>query len=160
LLSGALSTVVMLAAYALSSGNANKYFSAVLGLAISTTMVSYLFIFPTVIRLRKTHPDTPRPYRIPGGIIGVRICGKLATLWALLATIGLIWPGIGVNWFGGTGVPDASLPSGFENKRWEYEMTQVIPLLLVLAIGAIFYALGAPTRKRAELASKRDREAV
>lgn len=147
-LSGVLSTGVMVAAYALSSGDANKYFSAVLGLAISTTTISYLFIFPTIIRLRTTRADVPRPYRIPGGAIGVHICGILATFWALLATVGQIWPGIGVNWFGAGGNPNDSLPSGFEHQRGSFELTQILPLLAVLAVGVIFYALGTPTRRR------------
>src|SRR5207248_1427686 len=64
---GILATVVMIAAFKLSSGDANKYFSAVLGLAISTTTISYLCIFPTVIKLRYSRPDVVRPYRIPWG---------------------------------------------------------------------------------------------
>lgn len=31
------------------------------------------------------------------------------TFWALLATVALIWPGFGVNWFGGGGNPNDNL---------------------------------------------------
>jgi len=63
----------------LTSGDANKYFNAVLGLAISTTTISYLAIFPALIKLRYSHPHVLRPYRIPWGNVGAWICGVLTT---------------------------------------------------------------------------------
>jgi amino acid transporter len=39
-------------------------------------IVMYALMFAAVIRLRYTQPDTPRPYRIPGGLTGVwLVCG-------------------------------------------------------------------------------------
>jgi amino acid transporter len=145
-LSGVLATIVMVLAFLLSQGDTKKYFSAVLGLAISTTTLSYLGIFPALIRLRYLRPDTHRPYRVPGGRMGVWLCGTIVSLWALIATVTLIWPGLGVGWFGTPGKPDDSLPGGFAGQRLPYELTQVIPLLIFLALGLIFYALGAKTR--------------
>jgi len=147
-LSGVLSTVVMVLAFMLSQGDSNKYFAAVLGLAISTTMISYLFLFPAVIKLRYTHGQSDRPYRVPWGMKGVWMCGVAATFWALLATVGLLWPGLGVNWFGAMGKPDESLPAGFGGERLEYELTQILPLFLFLGLGAMFYVMGRPTRMR------------
>jgi glutamate:GABA antiporter len=153
LLSGVISTLLMALAISLSHGDANRYFQAVLGLAISTTTVAYLTIFPTLIKLRYTRPDVPRPYRIPGGMAGAWICGGLTTFWALLATVGLLWPGFGVGWFGTHGNPDASLPEGFAGQRLAYEVTQIAPLLLFLGLGLLFYALGRPTREQAHSVS-------
>ena len=76
LLSGIFSTIVMVLAFQLTTGNSAKYFTVVLSLAISTTTISYLLVFPTLIRLRYTHPHVPRPYRVPGGMAGA---------WALRA---------------------------------------------------------------------------
>ena len=103
---------------------------------------------PSVIKLRYSHGEVARPYRIPWGMAGLWICGALATFWALLATVGLLWPGLGVNWFGATGKPDESLPTGFSHLRMQYELSQIVPLLLFLGMGMAFYAMGAPTRKR------------
>jgi amino acid transporter len=139
LLSGVMATVLMILAFNLTSGNAGKYFSAVLGLAISTTTISYLAIFPAVTVLRYKYPEVHRPYRIPGGKVGVWIVGGLAEFWAVFAVIVLLWPGFL------TAHPDASLPAGFT--RMEYEVSQIIPLLVLVALGALFYALGAPTRQ-------------
>ena len=59
LAAGAVATVTMFMAYWLSSGNAAKYFSVVLGLAISTSAMAYLAIFPALTRLRRDRFASP-----------------------------------------------------------------------------------------------------
>jgi len=103
----------------------------------------YLLIFPSVIKLRYSHPDVPRPYRIPWGKFGLWAAGILTTAWCALTTIAIIYPGIG------TAHPDDSLPEGFAHQRLEYTLSQVIPLVVMILIGLLFYALGAPTRRQA-----------
>src|SRR4051794_34952618 len=142
ILSGVFSTIVMVLAYQLTTGNANKYFTAVLGLAISTTTISYLVVFPAVIKLRYTHGHVPRPYRIPWGNKGAWICGVLCTAWSALATVALLYPGFG------TSNPDSFLPDGWEGQRRAYEVSQFVPLAVLIALGILFYALGAPTRAK------------
>jgi amino acid transporter len=141
LMSGVFSTIVMVAAFRLT-GNADKYFTAVLGLAISTTTIAYLLVFPAVIKLRYTHGHVHRPYRIPFGNAGAWICGVLCTLWAALATVALLFPGFG------TSHPDASLPDGWAHQRGAYEVSQFVPLAILIALGVLFYVLGAPTRAK------------
>jgi glutamate:GABA antiporter len=142
LLSGVFSTIVMVLAFQLTSGNANKYFTAVLGLAISTTTIAYVVIFPAVIKLRYTHGHVPRPFRVPGGKLGVWLAGGLCTLWAAFATVALLYPGFG------TAHPDSALPDGWAGQRGAYEVSQFVPLAVLIGIGLIFYALGAPTRRQ------------
>jgi amino acid transporter len=147
LLSGVFATLMFVAAFQFTSGDTAKYFTAALGLAISTTTISYLSIFPALYLLRKKHPHVPRPFRIPGGdgvALGISV---LTWLWAALATVSLLWPGFATSmdvasW-------DASLPEGFEGQRLQYELSQLIPLLGFIAVGVLFYALGAPTRRQA-----------
>jgi glutamate:GABA antiporter len=143
LLSGAVSTIVLILALTLTSGNAAKYFSATLGLVISMVTVTYVLIFPAVIKLRYSYPDVPRPYRIPGGTVGLWVVGILTTAWAALTTVAIIWPGIG------TSDPNASLPTGFGGERLQYTLSQVVPLGVMVLIGLVFYALGRPTRRQA-----------
>jgi glutamate:GABA antiporter len=143
LLSGVVSTAVLILALTLTSGNAGKYFSVTLGLVISMVTVTYVLIFPAVIRLRYKYPDIPRPYRIPGGTAGLWVVGILTTAWAAFTTIAIIYPGIG------TADPDASLPTGFTGQRMEYTLSQVIPLAVMVLIGLAFYAAGASTRRQA-----------
>ena len=63
--SGIVATIVVVLAHQITSGNAAKYFDAVLGVTISTTLISYLLIYPALWKLRRSHPDTPRPFRMP-----------------------------------------------------------------------------------------------
>jgi amino acid transporter len=107
-----------------------------------------VLIFPAVIKLRYSHPDVPRPYRIPGGKVGLWTAGILTTAWAAFTTIAIIYPGIG------TAHPDDSLPSGFEHQRLQYTLSQLIPLVVMVLIGLLFYALGAPTRRQAAAAGE------
>ena len=73
-LSGLVATVLMIVAFQITGANSSRYFAAVLGLTISTTTISYLFIFPALIKLRYSRPDVPRPYRVPGGMAGAWVC--------------------------------------------------------------------------------------
>ena len=68
LLSGVAATVFMVAAVnLLNSSSAADAFAVVLTIAISTTLISYLWIFPAAIKLRYSYPEVHRPYRVPGG---------------------------------------------------------------------------------------------
>jgi amino acid transporter len=142
LLSGVVSSGVLVLALTLTSGNAAKYFSATLGLVISMVTITYVLIFPAVIRLRYKYPDLPRPYRIPGGTAGLWVAGILTTAWAAFTTLAIIYPGIG------TAHPDSSLPSGFSGERVQYTLSQVIPLAVMILIGLGLYALGGRTRSQ------------
>jgi amino acid transporter len=138
---GAVATATMFMAYWLSSGNAAKYFSVVLGLAISTSAMAYLAIFPALTKLRYSHARAARAFRIPGGKPVVWLVSAVTTMWAFVATVGLLWPGVG------SSPADSSLPTGWAGQRWTFEMTQAIPLAVTLMLGVIWYAMGAPTRR-------------
>jgi glutamate:GABA antiporter len=145
LLSGVVATVVLILSLQLTSGNVAKYFSVTLGLVISMVTITYVLIFPAVIRLRYKYPDIERPYRIPGGTVGLWVAGILTTAWAAFTTIAIIYPGIG------TAHPDDSLPSGFAGERLQYTLSQVIPLAVMILVGVAFYLSGAPTRRQARV---------
>ena len=147
LLSGVVSTIVLILALQLTHGNAQKYFSVTLGLVISMVTITYVLIFPSVIKLRYSHPEIPRPYRIPGGTVGLWAAGILTTAWAALTTIEIIYPGTF------TAHPDNSLPTAFTGERLAYTLSQAIPLGGMILIGLVFYALGAPTRRQTATAA-------
>ena len=80
---------------------------------------------------------------------GAWICSILPTFLCLLATVVLIWPGFDVTWFGAGGDPNASLAFvGFSHQRPQYELSQIIPLTVIVVIGVVFYLLGAKTRQQ------------
>src|SRR3954467_8373315 len=139
-LSGAVSTIVMVLAFQLSGGDNEKYFSAVLNCVLLFTTLSYIVIFPTIIKLRYSHPHVHRPYKVPFGMAGVWICGILTTFWALLASVVGLFPGLG----GGGLLNDSALPDGFS--RGTFELVVFIPLVITLLIGVVFYAMGRKTR--------------
>jgi len=141
LAAGGVATVTMVMASWLSSGNAAKYFSVVLGLAISTSALAYLAIFPALTRLRYSMAQAPRPFRIPGGAPVVWLVSAMTTLWAVVATVGLLWPGVG------SSPADASLPTGWARQRGAFELTQALPLVATLILGVVWYAMGASTRR-------------
>lgn len=90
----------------------------------------------------RVRPDVRRPYEVPGGRNGAIVISVLTTFFAFMATVGLLWPGIG------TSDPDAALPAGFEGARAEYELTQFLPLILFVIAGALFYRAGKATREK------------
>ncbi len=56
-------------------------------------IVMYALMFASVIRLRYTQPETPRPYRIPGGIAGVWMVGGIGLLGCIVSfVLGFIPP--------------------------------------------------------------------
>src|SRR3954471_2010251 len=141
-LSGTVSTIVMILAFQLSGGDAEKYFSAVLNVVLLFTTISYLTIFPTLIKLRYSHGHVYRPYKVPFGMAGVWICGLLTTFWALLASVVGLFPGLG----DGGLLNDDALPDGFS--RGTFELVVFIPLLVTLALGVLFYVMGRRTREQ------------
>jgi hypothetical protein len=70
--------------------------------------------------------------------------GILTTAWAAFTTLAVLYPGIG------TAHPDDSLPTGFTGQRGQYELSQLVPLGVMIVIGLIFYALGRRTRMQTE----------
>ncbi|WP_169736662.1 APC family permease [Pseudonocardia spinosispora] len=141
-LSGLLASAVMVAALNFTDGDSGKYFSAGLNLAISMTMVAYLTVFPTLPVLRRRFPDVARPFTVPGGRLGGYVVSVLSTSIVAFTLSQLLWPGVGIGWFGSSGSPDDALPSAFEGQRWTYEVTQLVPLALFLAIGVAFFLIG------------------
>jgi amino acid transporter len=56
-------------------------------------IVMYALMFAGVIKLRYTEPDTPRPYRIPGGLPGVWVVGGVGLLGCVASfVLGFIPP--------------------------------------------------------------------
>ena len=58
---------VLCAAVAFFNSGADSTFQVVLDIAISTTLLSYVMIFPAILKLRYSHGDVPRPYTFRSG---------------------------------------------------------------------------------------------
>jgi amino acid transporter len=139
--SGVVATIVVVLAQQITSGNAAKYFDAVLGVTISTTLISYLLIYPALWKLRRSHPNTPRPYRMPA----YRPLTVLLMVLVAIASVQLIAPGLGKSWFGSD-----FAPSGWTHaERFTYLWTELTPVLCFIAIGVLFWWMGRKTRAEA-----------
>jgi len=133
LVSGAVALATMVVDLTLSGGDGQRYFSAALTLAVALIVLAYLLVFPTFVALRLKEPALPRPFRVPGGTGVAWAITGVATGWALLAAICLLWPGVG------TSDPDAALPPGFAGDRASFELLVLGPVLVLLAAHTCFY---------------------
>lgn len=138
-ISGILATIVLIGVHEISGGDAAKYFGAVLGIAISTTLISYIAIFPALWKLRVSFPDHPRPYRAPWA----PFLSILLTAWVIFATVQLLLPGVGIDWFS-----DEFRPEGWlAEERWSYLLIEAVPLAIFIITGVIFYFAGTKVRE-------------
>jgi amino acid transporter len=136
--SGIVASIIVILAETITRGDSAKYFGAVLGVTISTTLISYLGIYPAVWKLRRSHPEVSRPYRMPF----MEPLTIVLVLLIVIATIQLIMPGLGDSWFGDAYRPDKWVYS----EKWIYLLTEFVPVLAFAAIGTLFWFLGRKTR--------------
>ena len=131
-MTGIVASIAMIAAViitAFGSGSIVLLFGLVLGFVISTTTLSYLFIFPSYLILRYKYPNVNRPYKVPGGMLGAWIVTLLPLAYAAVASFYILWP------------TDATVASNSVT-RFTYEMTQFVPLAIIVLLTTVFYIWG------------------
>jgi amino acid transporter len=144
-LSGVTSSVFCVAAiYMLKNQSTASAFTVVLDIAISTTLISYLWVFPAALKLRYTHPHVHRPYVHPGGNVGIWISTILTTFWIALGSYEAVFPdtlekifGVGYAFKGSWGVG-----------RGEFEVLTLGALGVILVIALVGYYLGTEVRRQ------------
>jgi len=136
--SGIVATIVVVLATQITNGDAEKYFGAVLGVTISTTLISYLLIYPALWKLRVSHPEVNRPFRMPL----YRTLTVVLMVLVAAASVQLIAPGAGYHWFSG----DFAASGWTYGERFTYLWTELIPVLVFIAVGVLFWWLGRKTR--------------
>src|SRR5919205_417664 len=99
-LSGLASSAFCIVAIAAFNGGQNAKFQVVLDIAISTTLISYLWIFPAVLKLRYSHPAVHRPYVHPWGLRGLWVSTILTTFWIALGVFQAVFPDVLEKLFG------------------------------------------------------------
>lgn len=134
-LSGLIATVTCVLAHELT-GDADRYFSAGLNLAISTTLLSYLGIYPAYARIRRTHPaPRSRALRDPRAADAAT---ALVTGFLLLGAVAVFWPGVFT-----PGLPDGGLPGGWHAAdRGTFELLQLVPITVFVGLGVWFHRAG------------------
>ena len=152
-MSGVVATAFMIAAQKLATGSAADTFTVVLYLATSTTLLSYLLIFPTVIKLRYSHPEVHRPYRLPFGMVGVWAAALVCTAWMVLGSWVALFPGTLEKYVFGL---QYSVEDNYGVSRLRFEAFTLGTLAIIVVIGVIGYALGASVRKQDVSVSRMD----
>ena len=152
-MSGIVSTIFMVVAVAAFNGGQNSKFVVVLDIAISTTLISYLWIFPAAIKLRFSHGHVYRPYRVPGGNKGLVAAGVITTLWVALGSWVAVFPGTLERLFG--------ISYDFKGEwgvtRSTFEVLTLGTLAVIFGLALLGYALSGSVRaRRVELALQRD----
>jgi amino acid transporter len=132
----------MFAAEQFSTGSNSSTFAVVLYLATSTTLLSYLLIFPAAVRLRQTHGHVPRPYRVPGGSKGLWLFTGVITAWMVLGSWVALFPGTLERLFG----KSYNIHDVYGVTRMRFEVFTLGTLVIILAIGVVGYWMGAPVR--------------
>jgi glutamate:GABA antiporter len=142
-MSGILASIFMVVAVASFHGGTDAKFIVVLDIAVSTTLISYLWIFPAAIKLRFSHPHIRRPYRVPGGNRGMWIVGGLTTFWVALGSFVATFPGVLEKLFG----VSYDFKDEWGVSRGTFEALTLGTLAVVLAIAVVGYALGRSVRE-------------
>ena len=127
-MSGIVATIAMAVAIFVTSfasgGNIATLFGLVLGFTISTTTLSYLFIFPAYLILRYKYAHVRRVYQVPGGMVGAWIVTLLPLAYAAIASYFIL------------------IPISPSVDRLTYELTQFIPLGIIVLLTIVFYIWG------------------
>jgi len=142
-MSGIVSSAFCITAiYLLKHQSTANAFTVVLDIAISTTLISYLWIFPAALKLRYSHPRVHRPYVHPWGNVGIWVSTILTTFWIALGSWEAVFPdtlerlfGVGYGFKGSWGVGQG-----------EFEALTLGALAVIFAIALIGYAAGAGVR--------------
>ena len=82
-LMGVIATAITVLAYVLDPTQSNVFWT-LFALSSIVFLIPYLLMFPALLVLRRTHPDQPRPYVIPGGRLGAWLCTILCEAGILL----------------------------------------------------------------------------
>lgn len=102
-LNGVISSVLVIAQETLSSEGGNVFW-ALFSMQLVVLMMSYVPMFPALLRLRKTDPDANRPFVCPGGPVTLRVMSILPAAEALVAIVVNVVP------FDGSEAEMAKLP--------------------------------------------------
>ncbi len=148
LASGVVSSAFVFFVFLATSGKLENFFAVMLSLTVSTTAVSYFFIFPALVRLRYAYPDTHRPYRVPGGMAGAWAAAIISEAFVVLTAVTLLWPGAINALFG----QSYSVEASWGVSRPFFEWVTLGAFGAMVLLGLVFWAVGAWNVRRGLLA--------
>ena len=141
ILSGILATVTVIASLlvaAFGSESIGTLFAQVLGVAISIALLAYLLMFLTFLILHYTYPAVPRPYRVPGGLVGAWIVTLLPMAYVGIACYFLLIPS------------DVYLQNNHLD-RLTFELSHFVPLACIVLLTIVLYVWGQSERQNRDV---------
>jgi amino acid transporter len=143
MLSGVIASAFMVAAVQLLNSGSADTFGVVLNMAISTTLISYVLMFPSVYLLRRRYPNVPRPFRLPGaGDKPLLACVAVITFWVTLGSWTAVFPGTLDKLLG----LDYSFADSWGVSQGKFEAFTLGTLAVIVVISVAGYYAGARTR--------------
>ncbi len=136
--SAIIGSIFVVLVFVLTSGSLASFFTVMVTLVISLTALMYFFMLPSVIPLRRKYPDRPRPYRVPGGTVGLWVCVVLAEVVIVLTAITLLWPGLLDRMLG----MSYSIEDSWGVSRVFFEVVTLGTLAFFIATGIVFWLVG------------------
>jgi amino acid transporter len=136
--SGIIGSAFVVLVFTMTSGSLSSFFGVMLSIIISLTAMQYFFIMASVLTLRKKYPNHPRPYRIPGGTLGVWLAVLAAEFVIVLTTISLVWPGLLDNLFGRS----YSIQDNWGTSRVFFESVTLGTLGVIVLMAVLFWLIG------------------
>jgi amino acid transporter len=94
ILMGVISTVLIVLNFSLGE-SANDAFWTILSFSFLVFFLPYLWLFPAAVKLRISDPDTPRPYKVPGGRLGLYIAAFMGFAFIAMCCLLLFFTGKG-----------------------------------------------------------------
>jgi len=142
-MSGVVATAFCVLALAAFNSGENAKFVVVLDIAISTTLISYLWIFPAALKLRYSYGHVYRPYVHPFGLPGIWISTILVTFWIALGSWVAVFPDTLERLFGvGYGFKDT-----WGVTQPTFEWLTLGTLIVIVLVGLAGYALAERVRR-------------
>ena len=143
-MSGIVASAFCVVALAAFNGGANAKFIVVLDIAISTTLLSYLWIFPAALKLRYSHGHVHRPYRHPWGMAGIWASTVLITFWIALGSFVAVFPDTLEKLFG----VGYDFKATWDVTRTTFEVLTLGTLIVIVLFGLIGYVVAKPVREQ------------
>jgi glutamate:GABA antiporter len=146
ILMGIVGSIMCVIVFTVTSGSLASFLGVMIALDTSLTVVVYVFVIPAMVRLRTTHPDVHRPYRVPGGAAGLWACAAITWILSLITCITLLWPGLIDNMLG----QKYDIVSSWGMSRMRFELMDLGTFVVLMLIGVGFWAYGRSQGKVSE----------
>jgi amino acid transporter len=144
LMSGVIGSAFVLFVFLITNGSLARFFSLMIALAISSSALCYVMVFPSLIVLRRKYPHAQRPYRVPCGIAGAWVAALITEAFVLVTVITLLWPGVINAWLG----ESYSIERSWGVSRVFFESVTLGVFVAMVLLGVVFWAVGAAGRRR------------